>query len=173
MYMCVFVLCTSTLYYLFLLVRSQNPNLSVSLTNNVHVCKILCCHTNGVYFGIFIYRVGQSILSVFWIFVIILDVFFFPLLPQHTGEKCTVLTPLTHWIEGRLTIRRLQVWVLAGVAKEVSSAVRFLCWLLCQHQFHPHVTTVAHEKSQSFCQKCRWQVNAKHTCILHMWLCMK
>ena len=37
----------------------------------------------------------------------------------------------------------------------------------------PHVTAVAHKRSQSFCQKCRWQVSAKHAYTLHMWLCMK
>ena len=34
-------------------------------------------------------------------------------------------------------------------------------------------TTVAYKRSRSFCQKCRWQVTAKHTCTLCMWLCMK
>ena len=53
------------------------------------------------------------------------------------------------------------------------SRVNFLCWLLFWYPFHPHVITVAHKRSRSFCQKCRWQVTAKHTCTLHMWLCMK
>ena len=53
------------------------------------------------------------------------------------------------------------------------SRVNFLCWLLLQYQFHPCVTTVACKRSQSFCQKCRWQVTAKHAYILHTWLCMK
>ena len=35
------------------------------------------------------------------------------------------------------------------------------------------VTAVACKRSQSFCQKCRWQVTAKHTCTLRMSLCMK
>ena len=35
------------------------------------------------------------------------------------------------------------------------------------------VTAGAHKRSRSFCQKCRWQVTAKHTYTLHMWLCMK
>ena len=39
--------------------------------------------------------------------------------------------------------------------------------------FHPYVATVACEKSWSFFQRCRWQVTAKHTCTLHMWLCIK
>ena len=53
------------------------------------------------------------------------------------------------------------------------SMVDFLCWLLFQYPFHPRVTAVAHKRSQSFCQKCRWQVTAKHINTLHMWLCMK
>ena len=51
--------------------------------------------------------------------------------------------------------------------------VDFLCWLLFQYPFHPRVTAVAHKRSWSFSQKCRWQVSAKHTYTLHMWLCMK
>ena len=47
------------------------------------------------------------------------------------------------------------------------------CWLLFRYPFHPHVTAVAHKRSWSFCQKYRWQVTAKHTCTLHMWLCIK
>ena len=47
-----------------------------------------------------------------------------------------------------------------------------LCWLLFQHPFQPCVTAAACKRSQSFCQKCRWQVTAKHTYPLRMWLCM-
>ena len=32
--------------------------------------------------------------------------------------------------------------------------------------FHPHVTTVAHKRPQSFCQKCRWWVSPKHAYAL-------
>ena len=32
---------------------------------------------------------------------------------------------------------------------------------------------MAHKRSWSFCQKCRWQVTAKHTWTLPMWLWMK
>ena len=53
------------------------------------------------------------------------------------------------------------------------SRVSFLCWLLFRYPFHPRVTAVARERSQSFCQKRRWQVTAKHACTLHMWLYMK
>ena len=44
---------------------------------------------------------------------------------------------------------------------------------LFRYPFHPRVTAVARKRSRSFCQKCRWQVTAKHTCILPMWLRMK
>ena len=56
------------------------------------------------------------------------------------------------------------------------SSINFLCWLLLRYMFHPHVITVAHKRSRSFCQKCKWQVTAKHTCTLRMsfqikWYC--
>ena len=53
------------------------------------------------------------------------------------------------------------------------SRVNFLCWLLFRYLFCPHVTAVAHKRSRSSCQKCRWQVTAKHACTWRMWLCMK
>ena len=34
-------------------------------------------------------------------------------------------------------------------------------------------TAVARKISWSFCQKCRWQVTAKHAYALRMWLCMR
>ena len=53
------------------------------------------------------------------------------------------------------------------------SRVNFLWWLLFRYPFHPRVTAVARKRSRSFCQKCRWQITAKHTCTLRMWFCMK
>ena len=53
------------------------------------------------------------------------------------------------------------------------SRVNFLCWLLFRYPFHPHVTAVARKRPRSSCQKCRWQVTAKHAYTLRMWLCMK
>ena len=53
------------------------------------------------------------------------------------------------------------------------SRVNFLCWLLFQYPFHPRVTAVARKRSRPFCQKCRWQVTAKHAYTLCMWLCMR
>ena len=52
------------------------------------------------------------------------------------------------------------------------SRVSFLCWLLFRYPFHPRVTAVARKRPRSFCQKCRWQVTAKHAYTLRMWLCM-
>ena len=46
-------------------------------------------------------------------------------------------------------------------------------WLLFRCPFHPRVTAVARKRPRSFCQKCRWQVTAKHAYTLCMWLCMK
>ena len=51
--------------------------------------------------------------------------------------------------------------------------VHFLCLLLFRYLFHLHVTAVAHKRSWSFCQKCRWQVTATYSYTLRMWLCMK
>ena len=51
--------------------------------------------------------------------------------------------------------------------KSFFSRVSFLCCLLLiRYPFHPRVTAVARKRSRSFCQKCRWQVTAKHTYIL-------
>ena len=48
--------------------------------------------------------------------------------------------------------------------------VNFLCWLLFWYSFHP---CVACKRAWSFCQKCGWQVTAKPTCTLCMWLQIK
>ena len=68
-------------------------------------------------------------------------------------------------------VLRAMPWPLYGGLH--NSMVNFLCWLLFQCLFHPRVTAVARKRSQSFCQKCRWQVTAKHAYTLHMWLCTK
>ena len=48
-----------------------------------------------------------------------------------------------------------------------------LCVLtLIRCPFHPCVTTVAHKRPRSFCQKCRWQVTPRHTYTLGAgWVC--
>ena len=65
-------------------------------------------------------------------------------------------------------IKRSQVSVSAG---EFFSRANFLHSF--EYLFHPHVTAAACKRSRSFCQKCRWQVTAKHACILRMWLWIK
>ena len=55
----------------------------------------------------------------------------------------------------------------------IFSRVDFLFWLLFRYSFQPRVTAVARKRSRSFCQKCIWQVTAKHVYTLRMWLCMK
>ena len=78
---------------------------------------------------------------------------------------------IAQWLE-----RRTRDWKVAGSnpcwngGRIFFSRVDFLCWLLFRYPFHPRVTTVARKRSRSFCQKCRWQVTAKHAYILRMWL---
>ena len=75
--------------------------------------------------------------------------------------------PVREWLE-----HRSRDWKVAGSnpcwngGRIFFSRVDFLCWLLFRYPFHPRVTTVARKKSRSFCQKCRWQVTAKHAYTL-------
>ena len=70
---------------------------------------------------------------------------------------------IAQWLE-----HRTRDWKVAGSnpcwngGRIFFSRVDFLCWLLFRYPFHPRVTAVARKKSRSFCQKCRWQVTAKH-----------
>ena len=81
---------------------------------------------------------------------------------------------IAQWLERRTRVRRV-----AGSnpcrsgGRIVFYRVSFLCWLLFRYPFHPRVTVVARKRPRSFCQKCRWQVTAKHAYTLRMWLCMK
>ena len=81
---------------------------------------------------------------------------------------------IAQWLE-----RRTCDWKVTGSNPYWSgrriffSMVNSLCWLLFWYPFHPCVTAVARKRSQSFCQKCTWQVIAKHANTLRMWLCMK
>ena len=78
---------------------------------------------------------------------------------------------IAQWLE-----HRTRDWKVAGSnpcwngGRIFFSRVDFLCWLLFRYPFHPRVTTVARKKSRSFCQKCRWQVTAKHAYTLRMWI---
>ena len=78
---------------------------------------------------------------------------------------------IAQWLE-----HRTRDWKVAGSnpcwngGRIFFSRVDFLCWLLFRYLFHPRVTAVARKKSLSFCQKCRWQVTAKHAYTLRMWI---
>ena len=67
-------------------------------------------------------------------------------------------------------IERSRVRIPAGTAGEFSSPGSTFC---ADSYFGirstPVVTTVARKKSRSFCQKCRWQVTAKHAYTLRVW----
>ena len=90
------------------------------------------------------------------------------------GKAATNGAGIAQWLE-----RRTRDWKVAGSnpcwngGRIFFSRVNFLCWLLFWYPFHPRVTAVARKRSRSSCQKCRWQVTAKHAYTLHMWLCMK
>ena len=81
---------------------------------------------------------------------------------------------IAQWLE-----RRTHDWKVAGSnpcrsgGRIFFSKVNFLCWLLFWYLFHPHVTAVTCKRSRSFCQKCWWQVTAKHAYTLRLWLCVK
>ena len=86
-------------------------------------------------------------------------------------------TGIAQWLE-----RRTRFWKVEGsnpcrsggkVGKVLFSRVSSLCWLIFRYPFHPRVIAVAHKRPRSFCQKCRWQVTAKHAYTLRMWLCIK
>ena len=49
----------------------------------------------------------------------------------------------------------------------------FNVYTLSRYPFHPRITAVARKRSWSVCQKSGWQVTAKHTYTLPMWLWMK
>ena len=74
--------------------------------------------------------------------------------------------------------RRTRDWKVPGSSpcrnsgKIFFSRVKFLCWLLFRYSVRPRITAVALKRSRPFCQNgaLRWQVTAKHTCILRTWL---
>ena len=98
-------------------------------------------------------------------------------MPPHVSLHGIILhdgVGIAQWLECRT-----HDWNVAGSnpcwsgGRIFFSMVNFLCWLLFRYLFHPRVTAVAQKRSQSFCQKCRWQVTVKHANTLRMWLCMK
>ena len=81
---------------------------------------------------------------------------------------------IAHWLERQTRDRKVPGSSSGRSGGRIFfSRINFLCWLLFQYAFHHPVTAVARKRSRSFCQKCRWQVTAKHTYTLPMWLWMK
>ena len=80
-------------------------------------------------------------------------------------HRCHVGAGIAQWLE-----RCTPDWkVPAGAAGEFSSPWSSFCadsyfGIRSTPVLPPHVTTVVHKRSRSFCQKCRWQVTPKHTC---------
>ena len=78
------------------------------------------------------------------------------------------------WGGDSSVVRALDSWLKGHGFKSLRERQEnFLCWLLFWYLFYPRVTAVARKRSRSSCQKCRWQVTAKHTYTLRMWLCLK
>ena len=118
--------------------------------------------------------------------VLLLRLLFFSKRSESARERITALykgdqqqqqqlgAGIAQWLE-----HRTRDWKVAGSnpcwngGRIFFSRVDFLCWLLFRYPFHPRVTSVARKRSRSFCQKCRWQVTAKHAYTLRMWLYMK
>ena len=109
--------------------------------------------------------------------------FLFLLLPLGIGASTTIhhfdYSASSGYPGAGIAQRLERDWKVAGSNPCMSSGriflsrVDFLCGLLFQYPFHPRVTAVARKRSRSFCQRCRWQVTAKHAYTLRMWLRMK
>ena len=78
---------------------------------------------------------------------------------------------IAQWVERRTRDSKVAGWnpCRSGGRIFYFFRVNFLCWLLFRYPSHPRVTAVVRKISLSFCQTCRWQVIAKHTCILRMY----
>ena len=74
---------------------------------------------------------------------------------------------IDQWLEHRTHDQKVVGSVLTGAAGSFSSPGSTSGADSFRYLFHPCVTEVAHRRSHSFCQKCRWQVTAKHTCTTH------
>ena len=87
-----------------------------------------------------------------------------------TIQACLGLAGIAHWLERWTRDRKILGSSPRGSGGRIFfSMVNFLCLLLFQYPFHSHFN----KRSWSFCQKCRWQVTAKHARTLPMWLWMK
>ena len=81
------------------------------------------------------------------------------------GDSSVVRAP-NSWLKGRgfeSLLERRENFLLQGRLSVLT--------LISRYPFHPRVTTVARKKSRSFCQKCRWQVTAKHAYTLRIEPC--
>ena len=78
-----------------------------------------------------------------------------PLPPQGAG--------IAQWLECRTCDQKISG---SSPGRSIFFLQGQLSVLTLRYPFHPCVTTVTHKRSQSFCQKCRWQVTAKHTYTL-------
>ena len=78
---------------------------------------------------------------------------------------------IAQWLERRTRDRKVSGSnPCRGGGRIFFSSVNFLCWLYFGIRSTP---VLAGKRPRSFCQKCRWQVTAKHTYTLPMWLWMK
>ena len=82
------------------------------------------------------------------------------------GDSSVVRAP-DSWLKSR-GFESLQEWWVNFLLQGRLSVLT-----LISVSIPPRVTAVARKRSRSFCQKCRWQVTAKHTYTLRMWLCVK
>ena len=84
------------------------------------------------------------------------------------SRDSSVVIALDSWLKGHGFESHLERWENFLVQGQ------FPCWLLFWYPFYAHATAVLRKRSQCnhSAQKCMWQVTAKCTCILHMWLCI-
>ena len=82
---------------------------------------------------------------------------------------------IAQWLERRSRDRKVGAVAVVGEFSSPGSTLwweNFLLqgqlWLIFRDPFHSRVTAVACKRSWSLCQKCRWQVTAKHACTLRM-----
>ncbi len=86
--------------------------------------------------------------------------------PSHTGGA-----GISQWLERRTRGRKVAGSNPCRSSGRIFfSRVNFLCGLLFWYPFHPRVTAVVRRRPRSFCQKCRWQVTAKHAYTLSPFL---
>ena len=152
-------------------------------------CCCCCCFLGGYFIGYFIVTFGKfgspypgttqlpqeqryPFLPVYTMFSCIQTMVWLSVFGSlNVSTDVDAEAGIAQWLEGRTRDRKV-----AGSNPCRSggiiffSRVSFLCWLLFRY---PRVTAVARKRPRSFCQKCRWQVTAKHPYTLRMWLCMK